>query len=93
MFNSLLWGKKLFDVQTKYNIIKKFIALASVIGIIFLIALLYIKPRIQKYFIDNYANIFLKRLTQLNREQRTKTLKKWNLTYNQIKEAAERNRS
>jgi O-antigen/teichoic acid export membrane protein len=35
MYNSLLWGKKLFDVQTKYNIIKKIIALISIISILF----------------------------------------------------------
>jgi O-antigen/teichoic acid export membrane protein len=41
MFNSLLWGKKLFEVQTKYNVIKKIIALAIVIGIIFLTQNIY----------------------------------------------------
>lgn len=31
MYNSLLWGKKLFDVQTKYNVIKKVISFFAVI--------------------------------------------------------------
>jgi len=31
MYNSLLWGKKLFNVQTKYNIIKKLISLFSIL--------------------------------------------------------------
>ncbi len=42
MFNSLLWGKKLFDVQTKYNVAKKVIALAAMIGVIFFTKELYI---------------------------------------------------
>lgn len=42
MYNALLWGKKLFSVQTKYNIIKKIIALLVVILTIFLTKNLYI---------------------------------------------------
>ncbi len=42
MFNSLLWGKKLFDVQTKYNVIKKCIALIAMISVIFLTKNLYL---------------------------------------------------
>ncbi len=34
IYNSLLWGKKLFDIQTKYNIIKKIIALIAMILVI-----------------------------------------------------------
>lgn len=36
MYNSLLWGKKLFNIQTKYDIIKKVITFTSIVGIIYL---------------------------------------------------------
>lgn len=42
MYNSLLWGKKLFDVQTKYNVIKKIISFFSVLITILLTKNLYI---------------------------------------------------
>lgn len=35
MYNSLLWGKKLFSAQTKYNIIRKIITLIILIGTLF----------------------------------------------------------
>jgi O-antigen/teichoic acid export membrane protein len=41
MFNSLLWGKKLFDVQTKYNVTKKIIALVAMISAIYFTKNLY----------------------------------------------------
>ncbi len=36
MYNSMLWGKKKFDTQTLYNIVKKIIILISVIPTIFI---------------------------------------------------------
>ena len=42
MYNSVLWGKKLFDVQTKYNTIKKCTALVAIIVTIFLTRNLYV---------------------------------------------------
>ncbi len=41
-YNSLLWGKKLFSVQTKYNIIKKMIILLCLIGTLFLTKNIYL---------------------------------------------------
>ncbi len=32
MYNSLLWGKKLFDTQTKYNIVRKITSLIFIVG-------------------------------------------------------------
>ena len=36
MYNSLLWGKKKFDTQTKYNIIRKIFTLVLTLGSLFL---------------------------------------------------------
>lgn len=42
MYNSLLWGKKLFGTQTKYNIIRKILSLMIMVGTIFLTKNIYI---------------------------------------------------
>lgn len=36
IYNSLLWGKKKFDVQTKYNILRKVFSLIITVGALFL---------------------------------------------------------
>lgn len=57
MYNSMLWGKKLFDVQTKYNIIKKIIGLVSIVVAIILTKNIYII--LGTYFISlTLPNIF-----------------------------------
>ncbi|MBA3733393.1 oligosaccharide flippase family protein [Patescibacteria group bacterium] len=42
MYNSMLWGKKLFSVQVNYNIVKKIFALVSLVTTIFLTHNIYI---------------------------------------------------
>lgn len=42
MYNSLLWGKKLFGTQTKYNIIRKILSLIVIVGTIFLTKNIYV---------------------------------------------------
>lgn len=57
MYNSLLWGKKLFDIQTKYNVIKKIITLVSVTLAILLTKNIYVI--LVAYFISaTLPNIF-----------------------------------
>ena len=58
MYNSLLWGKKLFDTQTKYNIIKKCIALVLIVSTLFLTKNIYFI--LLAYFISiTIPNIFI----------------------------------
>ncbi len=42
MYNSLLWGKKLFSTQVSYNVIKKIVSLAAIILTVFLTNNIYI---------------------------------------------------
>ena len=35
MYNALLWGKKLFGPQTRYNIIRRLISLVAIVGTLF----------------------------------------------------------
>jgi O-antigen/teichoic acid export membrane protein len=41
MYNSMLFGKRLFDIQARYNVIKKIISLISVIAVVYLTKNLY----------------------------------------------------
>lgn len=68
MYNSLLFGKKLFDVQTKYNVIKKLITLVVMISVLFLTKNLYYI--ILAYFLSTtLPNLyFLKRTERLYKE-------------------------
>lgn len=42
MYNSLLWGKKLFNIQTQYNIVRKIISLVAIVCTLILTDNLYI---------------------------------------------------
>lgn len=65
MYNSLLWGKKLFGPQTKYNVAKKLVALSVIIATLFLTKNLYLI--LLAYFLGTLLpNIFFYERTKTN---------------------------
>lgn len=58
MYNSLLWGKKIFDKQTKYNSIRKILSLVAIISTLFLTKNLFIILLVYFSFLSIPAGLF-----------------------------------
>jgi O-antigen/teichoic acid export membrane protein len=66
MYNSLLWGKKKFDTQTKYNIIRKIFTLVLTLGTLFLTKNIFIILAVYFITIVIPAGFFLYRTIKKN---------------------------
>lgn len=71
--------------QNNWYIFYPMFAIILVSPIIFGI---FIRPKITKFFVENFPNLFLKRLNKMNKEQRNNALKKIKKTLPELKELA-----
>ena len=70
MYNALLWGKKLFSVQTKYNIIRKLLSLIAIIATLLLTKNIFIILSVYFLTLVIPAGLFLWHIIKKNLSNR-----------------------